>query len=39
MTRTPEQERLVQQMSDNYNRQAFRLAVAQSKRTGKVTPS
>jgi hypothetical protein len=36
MTRTPEQEQLVQQMTDNYLRQAFRLDVGQSKRTGRV---
>ena len=39
MTRTPEQERLVRQMSDNYKAQAFRLAAGASKRTGKVTMS
>ena len=37
MTRTPEQERLVRQMSDNYMKQAFRLEAGASKRTGRVT--
>jgi len=36
MTRTPEQERLYRQMTENYARQAFRLAVPASKRIGEV---
>ena len=39
MRRTAEQARLYREMTENYARQAFRLAVPESKRTRKVVAS